>query len=370
MLRHYLELLQSNWRVIAISTLAAGVLSVALSLAATPIYRATASFIVFPNESLTSSRDVVSSLDTLEKRTIISTYAEIVGSERVYANTLAQFSELADVEQYQRSVEVQPESNIFNLNVDGPDPQMAARVANRLGAEGITMIKSIYQVFDIAVLDEARMPTEPVYPQPLRSLMLSSLLGFLLGTSVVILVYYVRRPIESIRERINTDPESGAYKREYFSNLVELRLAEQPDAPLSLGLIELESLKEFANALPDVVFSDLLQNVTEILRKQLRGNDVIGRWRDSIFAIMLPDTPPVPAARTLVRIRQALLEPMEDTSRLYKIQLKPSVGLTGREKAETLSELFKNVEIALERANQAANRIDVYPTDLGVVPNE
>ncbi len=366
MIRHYLDLLQSNWRWLAIFTLGGAVLSVLISLTATPIYRATTSFIIFPNESLTSSRDVVSSLDTLEKRTVIATYSEIVSSDRVFANTQLQMGMSADeLAQYKRSIDVQPESNIFYLHVDGPDPQLAAQIANETGAQGIALIKSIYQVFDIAILDEAQPPTEPISPRPLRSLVLFSFLGLLLGVAKVILFYQIARPIEAVRERINSDPESGAYKREYFSNLVERRMADAPGAPLSLALVELESLKTFASSLPNAVLSEFLQNTVEIFKKQLRGNDFVGRWNEAAFAIMLPDTPPQPAARTLLRIRQAFVQPMEEASKLYKIQLKPSVGLTAWENQETLSELFKNAEFALEKANQAAERIYIYPTNLG-----
>lgn len=369
MLRHYIELLQSNWRPIAIVTLLACVLSVLISLTATPIYRATTSFIIFPNENLTSSRDVVSSLDTLEKRSVISTYAEILSSERVYANMQAAMG-AGSFGSYQRTITIQPESNIFFLHVDGPDPVMASLIANQIGAQGISLIKSIYQIFDISVLDEASLPTVPISPRPVRELLYFFVGGLLLGIFLVIMNYQIRRPISAIRERMNTDPESGAYKHEYFSNLVERRLAEFPTAPLSLGLIELESLKEFANALPNVVLSDLLHNVTEILKKQLRGNDAVGRWNEASFAVMLPETPPKPAARTLIRIREALIAPMEESSRLYKIQLKPSVGLTAREADETLSQLFANLEFALEKANQATDRIFVYPLTLGETPRE
>jgi diguanylate cyclase (GGDEF)-like protein len=366
MIKHYLGLLQSNWRVVAVIALLACILSVLISLTTTPIYRATTSFIIFPTENLTSSRDVVSSLDTLEQRSVITTYAEIMSSERVYLNTQDEMGAgTVAFGQFHRSVAIQPESNIFFLNVDGPDHLMAAVLANQVGVQGIDLINSFYEVFDIEILDEATPATEPLEPRPVRSLLYFALGGLVLGIVVVIANYQVSRPLEAIRERLNSDPESGAYKRAHFSTLVERRLAEAPNAPLSLGLIELESLKDFANALPNVVLTDLLHDVTEILKQQLRGNDAVGRWNEASFAIMLQDTPPRPAARTLIRIRQALLAPMQDDSRLYNVELKPSVGLTARENDETLSQLFENLEFALEKANQATDRIFIYPVTLG-----
>lgn len=366
MVRHYLDLLQSNWRWIAMYVLGACILSVLISISATPIYRATTSFVIYPNENLTSSRDVVSSLDTLEKRSVITTYSEIVASERVYQNTQLNMPAAGqDFASYQRSVVVPQESNIFYLNIDGPSPAFAAALANNVGTQGIATIKGIYQVFDISVLDEARAPQAPIRPRPLLSLLLFALGGLGLGILQVIVIYQASRPLEAIRDRLNRDPESGAYKRAHFSNLIERRMADRPDAPLSLAIIELESLKTFANSLPNAVLTDFLTNTVEILKKQLRGNDAVGRWNESAFAILLPDTPPQPAARTLLRIRQGLLQPMEEHSGLYKVSLKPSIGLTAWENEETLSELCSNAEYALEKANQAPERIFVYPVNLG-----
>jgi diguanylate cyclase (GGDEF)-like protein len=371
MLKHYLELLQSNWRAIAIVTLLSSLLSVLISLTTTPIYRATTSFIIFPTENLTSSRDVVSSLDTLEQRSVITTYAEIMSSERVYLNTQGEIGEDAlPYRFYLRSIDIQPESNIFVLHVDGPNHITAAALANQIGEQGIALINSFYEVFDIEILDEAVPATEPIAPRPVRGLLYFALGGFLAGIFLVIMNYQIRRPLEAIRDRVNSDPQSGAYKREYFSNLVERRLAEAPNAPLSLGLIDLESLKEMANTLPGGVLSDILHKVTDVLKKQLRGNDTLGRWGDATFAVMLPDTPPRPAARTLIRIRQALALPVQDDTQIYTIELKPSVGLTAREKEETLSQLIENAEFALEKANQATDRIFIFPLTLGESPRD
>lgn len=371
MLRHYLELLQTNWRTIALVTLLACILSVLLSLTTTPIYRATTSFIIFPTDDLTSSRDVVSSLSTLEQRSTITTYAGIISSERVYLNVQEALNNSnLPFRQYRRSSTIPNEANILYLHVDGPDPRIAVQLANQVGIHGITLIKSIYTIFDIEVLDAATGTGAPIAPRPLQSLLTFAVSGLLLGALLVIVNYQISRPIEAIRERINRDPSSGAYKREYFTKLVERRLAEAPDAPLSLGLIELESLKQFANALPNTVLSELLSNVVEILKKQLRGNDIVGRWSEATFAILLPDTPPQPAARTLLRIRKGLLAPMEETSKLYKIELKPSLGLTAREAEETLSQLIENLEFALEKANQASDRIFIYPVTLGEALDE
>ena len=53
-----------------------------------PTYEAVARFIVSPNLQNIESRDLVNSLEALDKRSIISTYAEVFNSREIISKTL------------------------------------------------------------------------------------------------------------------------------------------------------------------------------------------------------------------------------------------------------------------------------------------
>ena len=366
MISHYLVLLRNRWRVILIVALIASSISIIHSLTTTPIYRSTASFVVFPTDALTSSRDIVSSLDTLEKRSIITTYAEIISSDTIASKTVFDSNiEGLNYLDYSRTVSIPDESNVFSLNVEGPDPQFTAFLVNKIGNNGIEIINGIYQVFDIVILDEGTVPTAPIFPRPVLSLASFGIGGLFLGGLVVIISYNLSRPLDAVRERINIDTKTGAYNKKYFLNKVERRLAEAPEAPLSLGLIELEGLKEYVSTLPESVYSDLMHSISNTLKEQLRGNDIFGLWDDASIILMLQDTPPQPAARTMLRIRKELQIPVEESSQQYEFNMRPTIGLTWREGEETLSEMIENLILASERANQSEYGIYVYPSEIG-----
>ena len=107
---------EGGWRIAGIFTSAFLIIALAYSISITPIYQASARFLVYPNANLTSSRDVVSSLDTLDKRTISSTYADILDSNRVYQDTINRLNlpagQLKDVKV---TSEVQTNTNILVL---------------------------------------------------------------------------------------------------------------------------------------------------------------------------------------------------------------------------------------------------------------
>src|SRR5512135_2208305 len=89
-IRVYLRMLLRSWWVIALTALVAVGGAFVASYFTTPIYRSSATYIVSPNPSylLKADYNLIYSLDTLDKRTLITTYAEVLNSTRMFNETL------------------------------------------------------------------------------------------------------------------------------------------------------------------------------------------------------------------------------------------------------------------------------------------
>ncbi len=350
-------------------TLLGWTVSLAISYTSTPIYRAEASLIVFPNANLTSSRDVVTSLDTLDKRSITSTYEDILNSDRVFQETVKALNmELNAVRGYRRFTVVQQDSNTIYLDVEGPDPFISAKLANGIGENSIRYIKGIYQVFDISFLDQAVPPQTHVYPQALRDGGIAAGSGFLLGIILAILIDIIRAPFESYRRRSMIDKITGAFTQRHFKHLLDQEIAENPSEPLSLARLDLEGLLELVDVIPEKVLSDLMHNVTETLLKQLRGNDAIGKWNASGYILLLKSTPGSAATRTMERIRQVLAEPIKVESLDEALSLLPCIGLAERIQEDEPSNLIiERAETALQQARQSDKKTVYYAGSTGEV---
>ena len=149
-IQQLIKAIGGGWKWIVLCVLIAIVISTAISATTTPIYRTEATFIIAPNKNLPSSRDVVSAFSALDTLKIFSTYADILSSERVYSEALKAVDAASiDLSQYQRKTEMNPESIILALYVDGPNPQIAAQLANEIGKYGIYYINSYFTVFEI-----------------------------------------------------------------------------------------------------------------------------------------------------------------------------------------------------------------------------
>jgi GGDEF domain-containing protein len=141
-------------------------------------------------------------------------------------------------------------------------------------------------------------------------------------------------------------------KAGYFSRLLDDELAQRPEGVLSVGIVELSGLSEYLGTLPPAGLQILLIRVTEILRKELRGNDVIARWNDTSFAVMLLATDGPAASRTFTRIYQALLQPFDLYAYGMTVMVDPHIG--GAVYANMLSsqELLEKAQTALEQSRR------------------
>jgi capsular polysaccharide biosynthesis protein len=345
---------QRGWRILIIFVSAFAVAALIWSILITPMYRASAKFLVYPNDTLTSSRDVVSSLDTLDKRTISTTYADIMDSNRVYQDTInrLQLSEatVKDVKVYS---EVETNTNILVLHVEGPDPKVATLLVNNIGQNGISYIKSIYQVYSIAFLDLAVEPQTPYIPQPLIDTLIAAGAGLLAGFIFLILRETLRVPLETLRERAVTDKQSLAFTRKYLIRSMVQELVKKKKEPLAFGIIYLQGLEDLIEDLPERITGIVMQNVVERFHDLLRGNDLVGRWNKLEFGVMLPSTPEFPAKKTFERLLQALEEPLQTESG-DSISLTPVAGVVTSSEGDTSDLMTARAEKALKEARTGA----------------
>jgi len=354
----YFRMLQKNWWLILLTAMAALTVSLAISYAAVPQYRAVARFIIVPSSSLTSGADVVRSLDTLDRRSVVATYAEVMNSSRILEGA-ADFLTL-DVAVLLKDYTIQavdlPDSSVLELTISGPDPVLAAQLANAIGFQSITFTRSLNLIYELNFLDTAVPPQLPFSPEPLRDGLVALILGTAMGAILAILSEQIRVPIEAYRLRRRIDSATGIYNANYFSRLLEEELTRNPDDALSIGFVELNGLSDYLGTLPPAGLQALLIKVTEILRRELRGHDLIARWDESSFSVMLPTTDGPAASRTFDRIYQALLQPVNLSAYGVTVNLDPHIGGAVYSNMITAQELLGKAQNSLDQSRRNSSK--------------
>jgi diguanylate cyclase (GGDEF)-like protein len=352
-IRLYFQMLQRGWWLIASAALAAISISLALSYVTVPQYQSSARLIISPNYTATTGNaDVVRSLDTLDRQSTVSTYAEVLGSSRMLDETLSALQlKSVDLKDYTRTAVVLPSSSVIELTVTGPNPTVVAQLTNAISRQAIAYTRDMNQVYKVDFLDSATTPTEPISPQPLRDASLALVLGIAIGAVLAILREQIQTPIEALRTRGQMDQSSAAFNRRHFQRDLEETQARSR-GNIGLALIHLEGINGLIDSLPPRVTQRLLQNITAKLRKELRGNDRIGRWGDLQFAVLLPSTPIQAAERTLDRIRIALSETIQLEQINAPVVLEPFVAVVVSQDQESPQSVVERAEIALDQARQ------------------
>ena len=350
----YFRMLQKNWWLILLTAMTALTVSLAISYAAVPQYRSVARFIIIPSSTLTSGADVVRSLDTLDRRSVVATYAEVMNSSRILDGS-ADFlglnaSEI--IKDYSIQAVDLPDSSVLELTVSGPNPSLTAQLANAIGLQSITFTRSLNLIYELNFLDTAIPAELPFSPEPLRDGLVALVLGTALGGFLAVVSEQIRVPIESYRQRHRIDSVTGIYNASYFSRLLEEELAQNPDEVLSIGIVELNGFADYLGTLPSAGLQSLLIKVKEILRRELRGHDIVARWDEISFSVMLPSTDGPASSRTFDRIYQALLQPMDLSAYGVTVNLDPHIGGAVYSNRITARELLAKAQTSLEQSRR------------------
>lgn len=156
------------------------------------LYRASATLIVVPDSTLVETSDILRSLETLERRTVVATYARIASTAKMRSVAGKQIG-LSDSEarRFRTRASVIPNTNILRIDVEGGHAEHAALMANALAHAMEVEARDAFRVFTTEVLDVAVTPHRPFAPTPKRSYTVAGVLGLFLGIAAV---YAVARP--------------------------------------------------------------------------------------------------------------------------------------------------------------------------------
>jgi diguanylate cyclase (GGDEF)-like protein len=341
-----MRMLWRGWWIIALAALSALILALAKAYVTVPQYRTSARLMVSPDFAQIETGQQIYSTTALQNRTIVTTIAEVLNSGSKFKEVGARLNlPPNEIFHYKQSAVPIPEANVLQLYVDGPDPEIVTLLANGMAQQTIDEIDQTIPVYTLSVLDAALVPDSAESPKPMRDATLALILGAVFGAVLAIVQEQLRLPLEALRRRNTTDPVSTAYTRRYFDQHAKETLARVETA--SLGIVYLDGLQDSMENLSPPVIQRLLRQVKTILRNELRGNDLIGRWDTTSFAVLLPDTPESAASRTLERILTTLSQPIETGMDNETLKLTPYSGAATRRVGMTYTQLAEEAEAAL-----------------------
>ena len=152
-----------------------------------PRYLASATLVATLSSSIDDTSDVLRGIETLERRTVIATFAEVPGREETKQKAAERMGvEPSELRAYWIGGAVIPHTNLLRVDVRGPDPELAARVAD--AAADVTRRESrrLYRVYTLRNLEAATPPRRPETPDPTRNVVVGGILGLFFGLALAL----------------------------------------------------------------------------------------------------------------------------------------------------------------------------------------
>lgn len=350
---YYLRLLHQSWWLILLTAVTALTIALLVSLSQVATYETHARYLIAPTGNLEGTQAVYI-LETLKNRTIVSTYAEVLNSQRIYkevGNTLGIEREvMAD---YTLTALVLPEASVLEVAVKGPDAKIATRIANNVGEQAMDYLTGAYDAYGVELLDQALVPTIPVSPNPMQNASIALILGLALGSGLVLVRGYLSTLNMSEPSSLGTKSE-GIYNQGEFKRHLEQILHKRQ--PLSLGLVELHTTNGMA-AQPALV-KELVEQIGKLLPGELRGKDIVGHWSNNRLAVLMPSVPTIMAYSEFHYIQQILAESLRQSD--ITMPLVPYIGVVTSQEGESSKALIRRAEKALSEAQQSGQSVVLY----------
>ena len=149
-------------------------------------YRASAMLAVVPNSSVQADADILRSLDALERRTLLATFARLPGTKETKTAVASALQlDARRLTAYQFGGSVLPSTNIIRIDVDGPDPGLAARLANAAGEVAGAEARSLYRIYTLRPIAAAATSMRPIHPDPRRNSFAAGVVGLFVGVLAV-----------------------------------------------------------------------------------------------------------------------------------------------------------------------------------------
>jgi diguanylate cyclase (GGDEF)-like protein len=135
----------------------------------------------------------------------------------------------------------------------------------------------------------------------------------------------------------------------------ELSRAHRTHSPLALAMVDIDHFNNISETAGQAVRDQLLRDIASMLKEQLPGHDLIGRFSSQEFAILLPQTSRDEARQISERLRDHIAGEtiaIESGSQAgYVFRLTVSIGVAVlNESRLALAELIGDADSALDRA--------------------
>ncbi|MDF2948223.1 MAG: hypothetical protein K0R07_233 [Sedimentibacter sp.] len=196
-LKYIIQILRKRIKAILIVPIVLAMAGAAVSVYfIDPVYESSTTIIVRQNKD---SNEEISKTDVDLSKSLIYTYAEMTKSNTVLENTRLALN-LTELDG--ESIRVSPvrDTQILKVSVQNTDPKLAAEIADTLVTEFTNEIIRITKTDNVAVVDYAIMPLNPVKPDIVLNTVIAAAFGEMIALFAVFVAEYLDNTIKTEKD--------------------------------------------------------------------------------------------------------------------------------------------------------------------------
>jgi len=353
------------WIILSTAVLAVSITSL-LSARSIPTYQTNLRMFVTADMIQLEGRDLIYGYSSLDGSSIVTTFVEITNSRRMRENAARNFNQASEFfDRYTASTVDLPNSSVLELVVTGPNPQVVQYFANAIAQSAVDFVRANYSAYKLEILDSAFLPTIPIRPNFVQDIVVSLILGTVLGILIAVGADLLPNPVETFQRWASIDRPTLTLKRKYFERHMDDWL-NSDGMNTNLALIRLAELPQLEENLVSTGFKKLLKEITQIIREEVRGKDIISRWSDDSFAVLMPRVSSDQATSALEQISRKLSNLNIEDGGLEPEPLKPVIGAVMLTERLPYLSIIKRAEAALDKASKNGSEGIILLPDLSI----
>jgi len=213
----YLRALRRSWWIVVLVAVVGAAAGFFLARGGEETYVSESRLVIGPNPDL-STEESAAAADVLDNSpAVVVTFSELLSGDQ-FGEQAAQQQGLdpAEASKYTVGSVVAQESNVVQLTVSGPDPQVASNLATEVSGVATEYFQTLYQGFDVQVFDGPSVPSTSSGPTELTTAFVAAVIGLGLGV-VIAFVRELVAPAAPPRRRsgstAQSSPMSGSERR-------------------------------------------------------------------------------------------------------------------------------------------------------------
>ncbi|EHR0217405.1 YveK family protein [Clostridium perfringens] len=200
--------LKKRWKLIALITIAATLVSAILSFfVIKPQYEATTKLFIGKQES--QDNNAYNNNDVMMYQQLMKTYAELAKTSDLITKAVKS----ADLDYNQKDIKAilknlnatpSAETQILDLSFKGGNPKEVLKLTEALTNEFISESKELIPNGNVQVIQKPQLPERPVSPNKKLNILIAFVLGLMVGVGVVLLLEYLDNTFKSREDLENT----------------------------------------------------------------------------------------------------------------------------------------------------------------------